>query len=177
MYSLITDANACVYGSVLYSFNSGSSTTITLSAPYFARSSTNPLTSEPTRTAVTSVSKSFAKSFAFIHNQLEAFRDFLFYLPSSSPVTLPVDIRLKEIDEDFLGKSIKRKYLDSIKIHGTEIMNTDSNEEWYTTVAYDQFIDKLHLELCVPMKRLRISINEQNTQDLKLQIPMNKLLK
>ena len=31
--SLITDANACAYGSVLYSFNSGSSTTITLSAP------------------------------------------------------------------------------------------------------------------------------------------------
>ena len=68
LYSLITDANACVYGSVLYSFNSGSSTTITLSAPYFARSSTNPLTSEPTRTAVTSVSKSFAKSFAFPSN-------------------------------------------------------------------------------------------------------------
>lgn len=119
----------------------------------------------------------FAKSFAFIHNQLEAFRDFLFYIPSASPVTLPIDIRLKEIDEDFQGKSIKRKFPDSIKIHGTEIINTNPNEEWYTTVTYDQFIDKLHLELCVPLKRLRISINEQNTPDLKLQVPMDKLLK
>ena len=116
-------------------------------------------------------------SFDFIHNQLEPFRDFLFYIPSSSPVTLPVDIRLKEIDEEFRGNSTKKKLLDSIKINGTDIMNTDSYEEWYTTVTYDQFIDKLHLELCVPLKRLRISINEQNTQDLKLEIPINKLLK
>ena len=60
--SLITDAIACVYGSVRYSFNSGSSTTITLSAPYSANWSARPLTSEPTKTAVTSTPKSFANS-------------------------------------------------------------------------------------------------------------------
>jgi len=114
----------------------------------------------------------FAKSFVFIQNQLETFQDFVFYIPSTSPVTLPVDIRLKELDDDICGRSI-----DSIKIRGTEVMNTDSDEEWYTTVTYDQFIDKLHFELCVPLKRLRISMNEQNTQDLKLRIPMGKLLK
>jgi len=68
LYSLITDASACVYGSVLYSFNSGSSTTITLSAPYSASSSTKPFTSEPIKTAVTSVPKSAARSFAFPSN-------------------------------------------------------------------------------------------------------------
>ena len=65
LYSLITDANACAYGSVLYSFSSGSSTTITLSAPYSANWSTRPLTSEPIRTAVTSVFRGAASSFAF----------------------------------------------------------------------------------------------------------------
>ena len=64
LYSLITDANACVYGSVRYSFSSGSSTTMTLSAPYSANWSARSFTPEPINTAVTSVSKSFAKSFA-----------------------------------------------------------------------------------------------------------------
>ena len=122
--------------------------------------------------------KKFAKSFVFIHNQLEPFRDFLFYLPSTSPVTLPVDILLKEVeDEDFMGENIKKKYLESIKIHGTEVMNTDTIEKWYTTATYNQFIDKLHFELCVPIKRLRISINEQDKQNLTFQIPMDRLLK
>lgn len=122
--------------------------------------------------------KKFAKSFVFIHNQLEPFRDFLFYLPSTSPVTLPVDILLKEVeDEDSMGGNIKTKYLESIKIHGTEVMNFDIKEKWYTAVTYDQFIDKLHFELCVPIKRLRISINEQDKHNLIFQIPMDRLLK
>ena len=36
LYSLITEDNACAYGSVLYTSSAGSSTTITLSAPYSA---------------------------------------------------------------------------------------------------------------------------------------------
>ena len=68
LYSLITEANACAYGSVLYTSNSGSSTTITLSAPNAANSSANPFTLYPNNTAVTSVSKSFAKSFALPSN-------------------------------------------------------------------------------------------------------------
>ena len=65
LYFSITDASACAYGSVLYSFSSGSSTTITLSAPYAASSSASPFTSEPIRTAATSAFKSAARSFAF----------------------------------------------------------------------------------------------------------------
>ena len=41
---------------------------MTLSAPKTANSSARPFTSEPINTAVTSVSKSFAKSFAFPSN-------------------------------------------------------------------------------------------------------------
>lgn len=76
-----------------------------------------------------------------------------------------------------MGGNIKTKYLESIKIHGTEVMNFDIKEKWYTAVTYDQFIDKLHFELCVPIKRLRISINEQDKHNLIFQIPMDRLLK
>ena len=65
LYSLMTAARACAYGSVRYVSSSGLSTTITLSAPYSPNSSVKPFTFDPRRTAVTSVPKSFASSFAF----------------------------------------------------------------------------------------------------------------
>ena len=53
LYSLMTAARACAYGSVRYVSSSGLSTTITLSAPYSPNSSVKPFTFDPRRTAVT----------------------------------------------------------------------------------------------------------------------------
>ena len=120
--------------------------------------------------------KKFSKSFEFINEQLEPFRKCLFYIPSVAPITLPIEIIIGRKDEEMWGEVISIKNLISIKIHGTEILNQESNHKWHTTVDFNQFIDKLHLELCVPLKRLRVSTNEIDRDNLELQIPIGRLL-
>ena len=67
-FALITAVTAFAYGSVTYSASIGSSTTITLSAPAFAKSPAAASTPEPIRTATTSCPKSSASSLAFPTN-------------------------------------------------------------------------------------------------------------
>lgn len=121
--------------------------------------------------------KRFESSFNFIQEQLELFRDFIYYIPSATPVTLPVEVLIQEVEEDFLGHKFKEKYLDSIKIHGVEIMNAYNGSRIMGSgdVTYSKFIEKLHIELCVPKKRLRISTNEPDVKTFK--IPMDSLIK
>lgn len=121
--------------------------------------------------------KLFLNSFKFIHNQLEPFSDFLYYLPSPDPVTLPVEILINESEEDIFDEKTKMKYLNSIKIRGTEIMNAYIGDKFMgsTNVTYSQFIEKLHFELCVPQKRLRITMNDPNVKNFN--IPMHNLIK
>ena len=107
---------------------------------------------------------------------MEPFRKCLFYIPSVAPITLPIEIIIGRKDEEMWGEVISIKNLISIKIHGTEILNQESNHKWHTTVDFNQFIDKLHLELCVPLKRLRVSTNEIDRDNLELQIPIGRLL-
>lgn len=114
--------------------------------------------------------KRFVNSFKFIQEQLDPFREFVYYFPSMAPVTLPVEILIQDFADDCLDEKIHVKYLNSIKIHGVEIMNPYKGDIYLGSiyVDYSQFIDKLHFELCVPLKRLRVSTNDPNIKVLNI---------
>lgn len=113
--------------------------------------------------------KNFEKSFAFIQNQLLPFRDFIYYIPSPEPVSLPIDLILTEKEENMWGNVSKFLKIESIKINGKEFIN-DSYAGNFTTVDFPKLKEILHYELCVPINRMRISTNHAEDQ-IEIRIP------
>lgn len=101
----------------------------------------------------------YKSSFEFIRKQLIPFQEYLFYIPSNPPTTLPIELQFEK--STYLtrnGDSKEIQKLIAIKLHDMNIMESYENDEWAEkTVSYDQLIDSLHSLLCVPINRLRIS--------------------
>lgn len=110
----------------------------------------------------------FKKSFEFIRNQIAPFEEFIFYMPFYPPATLPIELIFEEV-KYYVGEEEKTAHqIISIKLHNSEIMMPIAGNDFDSiSVRYDQFIKKLQIELCIPIKRLKLSMNV-NEKDLKI---------
>jgi len=102
----------------------------------------------------------YKPSFDFIKSQLTPFHEYLYYIPSSPPTTLPIELQFDE--EKFMREDVEKTAhrLISIKLHDVEILEPYSGNDYDTiSVSYDQFREKLREVLCVPLNRLRLSMN------------------
>ncbi len=99
-------------------------------------------------------------SFEFIQSQLDQFQEFIFYVPSNPPITLPIELQFSERKYTQSEEERIAHKLVSIKCQGVEIMSPYKDTTFDTTsVSFDQFIGRLNDVLCAPRKRLRLSMN------------------
>ena len=89
----------------------------------------------------------YKNSFGFIRNQIATFEEFVFYMPSYPPTTLPIELIFEEEKYQVGEKEKTAHKLISIKLHNNEIMMPYADNDFDTiSVRYDQFIEKLHNE-------------------------------
>lgn len=98
----------------------------------------------------------FEKAFIFIENQLQFFRDYLYYVPSSRPRALPIELQFKKRKSKDEGTMYD---ITSIKHEEGELLHYGIHDEFYQTSRYTAFLEKLSKLLTVPTKLLRVSSN------------------
>ncbi|MBS5413355.1 MAG: caspase family protein [Bacteroides thetaiotaomicron] len=110
----------------------------------------------------------YKSSFDFIREQLMPFREYLFYLPSNPPTTLPIELQFeKEVYTTPKGIEKDAYKLLAVKLYDINIMEPYIDDDLaYKMVSYDQLIDLLHYQLCISLDRLRVSMSI-NSSDLK----------
>jgi hypothetical protein len=110
----------------------------------------------------------YKKSFEFIRAQLLPFLDFIFYVPTFPPATLPIEISFEKIEYE-KNEIIKIAHkLISVKYQEIELLESNTDDELdLITVNYEKFLTTLKLELCVSIKNLTISMNMKE-KDLKI---------
>jgi uncharacterized caspase-like protein len=116
------------------------------------------------------INPAFQKSFEFIVKQLIPFRDFLFYIPYIPPTALPIEIKFEPLEYELHGTTKKEHKLISVKHEEIELLNED-DQECETTTSFKDFLQKLHMELCVPSNLLRLSMNVEQNELKKIRIP------
>lgn len=110
----------------------------------------------------------FKSSFDFILKQLSAFKDFLFYIPTNPPTALPIEVKFENVEYQIGDKKYPAHRLISVKHEEVELLEPYEDNEFNTiSVNFEQFLEKLHKELCVPKKMLRLSMNAKQ-EDLKI---------
>lgn len=114
----------------------------------------------------------YKKSFEFIKEQLNPFHEYLYYIPTYPPTTLPIELLFEEQKYTRQGEERTAHKLISIKLHNKEIMVPYDESDFDTvTVSYSQFLEKLCAVLCVPTKRLRLSMNVEKDKLKMIYIP------
>lgn len=117
--------------------------------------------------------KRFIKSFEFIKEQLIPFKEKVYYIPSPSPVSLPIEIITKKKEELIWDIKMTKNYLISIRINNVELFSYNENL-CYTIVKYEDFLKKISYELCAPLNRLKMSGNEKDLETI--DIPLGNLI-
>ncbi|UBM61309.1 caspase family protein [Candidatus Sulfidibacterium hydrothermale] len=114
----------------------------------------------------------FKFSFDFIGNQLNPFHEYLFYIPSHPPKTLPIELQFEK-EKYMIGEKERTIHrLVSIKLHDIEIMEPYENNDFNTiSVSFDKFQERLKEILCVPVYRLRLSMNVEKDSLKIIHIP------
>lgn len=100
----------------------------------------------------------YKSSFDFINHLLQPLRDYLFYIPSSRPVNLPLELTFSKHIVDEFGQEVIFFKLDSIKYQDNEILSVEEGT-YYTDYAFENFIHELCLTLSIPSNRLTLSNN------------------
>lgn len=119
--------------------------------------------------------KEYADSFNFINEQLQSFKDFLYYIPSTTPKSLPVEALIEDVEYDGIGGTKKRMpTLTKLSINGKDIMAEDDEDYMGRTLTFVDFEKRLALELGVPKARLTLSVNRKVEQ---LEVPWDKLVR
>lgn len=109
----------------------------------------------------------YKNSFQFILKQLTPFKDFLFYLPTFPPTALPIEVKFEKSESESFGYKELRHKLVSVKYTEIELIEREDDELLYTTVSFEQFVEILCRELCVPTNMLRLSTNAKK-EDLEI---------
>jgi hypothetical protein len=124
--------------------------------------------------------KQFKSSFEFINKQLQPFSDFLFYIPSVPNMTLAIEIQFELVTWTvFENTTMTAHKLVSVKQHDIEYLESFKSELDYNPIQvnYQQFIETLQKELCVPINHLRLSMNVKEEDLTRIHIPWNFDLK
>lgn len=100
----------------------------------------------------------YKTSFDFINKQLQPLKDYLFYIPSSRPVNLPIELIFTKHIVDEFGTEITYFKLTSIKYQENEILSVKEGTH-YSEYPFEYFIEELCFALSVPKNRLTLSNN------------------
>ncbi|MEX0980660.1 MAG: caspase family protein [Bacteroidales bacterium] len=103
--------------------------------------------------------KRYKTSFDFILTQLLPFRDFLYYIPSSNPVNLPIELKFEKIKKETSEGNYIINQLNTIFFQGTDILQIEEDFAFYSRSTYEHLVNELSKNLCVPKNRLTISTN------------------
>lgn len=115
----------------------------------------------------------YQKSFEFIHNQLQPFKELLFYIPSTNPQSVPVECIISEESLiNFRGKEVKHPVIKRIMIKGESLL------EWKhdNVDVYEKTVEKENLEgfvssyFNIPQQRLKLILNQELPDRIKVQI-------
>lgn len=100
----------------------------------------------------------FKASFSFIQKQLSPFRDSLYYIPSPTPQSVPVEYTVKEIEDTILGKGIKYAVLHRLMIKGSMVYEYVGKDDdmMLTTINKDSLATSVSRYLSIPARRLSI---------------------
>jgi len=99
-------------------------------------------------------------------------RDFVYYIPTIPPKSIPIDIVFKK-NEFSRGKSEIEEYLsiESIKINSVEALNISSAKVHMTQSSKRELETKLINELGIPKELLKVSYNFEPDNYLFIEVP------
>ncbi|TSA17855.1 caspase family protein [bacterium] len=114
------------------------------------------------------INDKYKNSFEFLVKQLAPFHEFLFYIPSDQPTALPIEVKFETYDYDIDDRTLVGHKMVSVKHEEVELLEPyEDNEFNAISVNYEQCLERLHKELCVPKNMLRLSMNVQ-ADDIKI---------
>jgi len=115
----------------------------------------------------------YQASFQFILKQLAPFKDFLYYLPTNPPTALPIEVRFETYEYKFFDDKIHIGHkLISVKHTEIELLEQYKTDDFNAiSVTFEQFLRRLHSELCVPKNMLRLSMNAKEEDIKTVSIP------
>jgi hypothetical protein len=127
-----------------------------------------------------SKNKDYSLSFTFINEQLQSFRDELFFIPSPEVEPLNFDMVVEKLEKD---KLIEYKVVD-IRYEGIDILRKSENswfargdnEIYYEPYTYSRLKEKISAELGVPKNLLTINPNYHLDADSKVLYPFGSIL-
>ena len=119
--------------------------------------------------------KEYADSFDFIKEQLLPFRDFLYYIPSTNPKSLPVEALIEDVEYEGIGGRKKiAPTLTKLCINGRDILAEEDEDIMRRTLNFEDLEKRLAVELAVPKARLTLSVNRKVEQ---VKVPWDKLVR
>ncbi|TDW97122.1 caspase family protein [Dinghuibacter silviterrae] len=103
----------------------------------------------------------FGDAFTFIVDQLQPFRDYLYYLPSVPIKTLAVELSFDPEEVEFFGSSRSTHHrLTSVRMEGMELLEFKTIGKLDGVLERKQsFLDTLEAKFCVPASLLRLTSN------------------
>lgn len=118
-------------------------------------------------------SEKFKSSFQFILKQLAPFKDFLFYFPTNPATALPIEVKFDPFEYTFYDdkKRIEHKLV-SVKHTEVELLEPYEDNVYNSiSVNFEQFVERLCKELCVPKNMLRLSMKAEEQELKTISIP------
>lgn len=119
----------------------------------------------------------YSKSFEFIKDQIEPFKEYLCYLPSPEPKTLPIDIRVEEVEYEFFGHKHKRWELKAISVDGKNYLNPNVSEDMCTCVDIAKLKELIRFQMAVPSTRMTITTNYDEDISKSIVVPIGRVVK
>lgn len=103
---------------------------------------------------------------------MNSFKDFLYYLPTNPPMALAIEVQLEKFEYLIGDRKITSYKLVSVKHEEIELLEPyEDNEFNAISVNFEEFINRLHKELCVPKNMLRLSMNVKDVEVKSVSIP------
>lgn len=120
----------------------------------------------------------FKKSFEFITNKLQEYKDKLCFIPYPNAKEISIDIIIKK-EKGVFEEDVESLVLGEISISGKQIMkgNEEVNLITYRPVEYDKLLDILQEDLVVTKNKMSISTNIEITNKTEIYIPFMKFIK
>lgn len=115
--------------------------------------------------------KRYDASFEFINKQLLPFREYLYYIPSTNPQSVPVECIIEEeVVMTYKGEEIKRPVLKRVMVKGAVVFEYDAEKEDFFTKSISGADLKNYISkyLSIPVRRLNIISNVDVPEELRV---------
>ncbi|MFM2395330.1 MAG: hypothetical protein RLZZ546_3313 [Bacteroidota bacterium] len=115
----------------------------------------------------------FSESFKFISKQLEKLHSYLYYIPTETPQSVPLELKMERFTDK--QKHLKAPFfeLKSVKYQTIELLMNSEGYHHLDIVEFEEMKEKFSKALCIPMKYLTISSNHNESVLNKIGIPWN----